>query len=322
MDETNDPNRRQQEVCELPGRAIAPLGEIIEAYPVAGGLSTDRKYKVHFYGYDGAYLLRLFDEDSLALKRAEYEALHRMQAMTVHCSRPIAIGRWEPAGPFFLLVSYIEGTDAAQLLPLSPKPQQLRIGMQAGEALSRIGCYEAPEDMEAWGERCRRKVEREMAALQTHGIRTRAAQAAAEKIRRDLHLAEGRPSVFLHGRFGPENLIVQMGRLAGVVGFERFGWGDPLYEFAGLGLHSRQASTLFCTGQILGYHGGQEPEPAFWRLYGLYAAVGAISLLAEAAESGIEHREERLEQAIRLTDELERDHEGFANDRPSWFAAL
>lgn len=317
---TNHANEseKQNGVLELLGRKIDPLGEIIEAYPVCEGLSKDRKYKVHFYGYDGAYLLRLFDEVSSAVRQAEFDALHRMQAMTVHCSRPIALGRWEAEDLFFLLVSYIEGTDAARILPHSTKPQQLRIGMQAGEELSRISCYTAPEGMEAWVERYRRKFERNQAFLKAQGVWCRGAETASEKIRTDIGLAEGRPETFLHGSFQPANLIVCAGRLAGVIGFERFGWGDPVYEFARLGLQSRAASTLFCTGQILGYHGGQEPDSVFWRLYALYAASGAISLLAEA----LEHRGETLEPVIEMVDRLVLDHNEFASDRPSWFAAL
>lgn len=303
---------------ELLGRDIAPLGEIIEAYPIRVGVSEDRKYKVHFYGYDGAYLLRLFDEAALAYKRSEFEALHRMQAMTVHCSRPIAMGRWETKGTYFLLVSYIEGADAERTLPASPKPQQLRVGMQAGEELSRIGCYPAPEGMECWADRYLRRTERELRLLKSKGIISCGVEAVTAKIRSSASLTEARPSVFLHGSFQPSNLIVHEGRLAGVVGFGSFDWGDPLYEFARLGLRSRGVSTLFCTGQILGYHGGQEPDSEFWELYALYAASGAVSLLAEIAEN----KSSGLNTAIEWVDRLARDHENFSNVRPSWFAAL
>jgi len=305
-------------VPELLGRDIAPLGEIIEAYPIRTGVSADRKYKVHFYGYDGAYLLRLFDETALAFKRSEFEALHRMQAMTVHCSRPIAMGRWETEGTYFLLVSYIDGADAQRTLPASPKPQQLRVGMQAGEELSRISCYPAPEGTESWSNRYIRRTRHELDLLKAKGITSRGVEAATAKICSSANLTAARPSVFLHGSFQPANLIVHGGRLAGVVGFGGFDWGDPLYEFARLGLYSRGVSTLFCTGQILGYHGGQEPDSEFWELYALYAASGAVSLLAKTAEN----KHGGLNTAIEWVDRLAGDHDGFSNVRPSWFAAL
>lgn len=305
-------------VLGLLGRKIAPLGEIIEAYPISEGGSADRKYKVHFYGYDGAYLLRLFDGFSFDLRRAEFEALHRMQAMTVHCSRPIAFGQWKSDGVFFLLLSYVEGTDAERILPLTPKPQQLRIGMQAGEELSRIGCCAAPEPAEAWAVRHHRRIERAEAVLQAGGAWGASAEVASAKVRADSGLAEGRPESFLHGSFGPANLIVHTGRLVGVIGFERFGWGDPVYEFARLGLHSRSLSPLFCTGQILGYHGGQAPDDLFWRLYALYAASGVLSQLADT----LEQRPEMFGETLQMADRLLLDHDGFASDRPSWFAAL
>ncbi|MEJ8302437.1 aminoglycoside phosphotransferase family protein [Saccharibacillus sacchari] len=305
-------------VPELLGRDIAPLGEIIEAYPIQAGVSADRKYKVHFYGYDGAYLLRLFEESALAFKRSEFEALHRMQAMTVHCSRPIAMGRWETEGTYFLLVSYIDGTDAQHILPISPKPQQLRVGMQAGEELSRISCYPAPEGMESWTDRYVRRTERELDVLKSKGITSRGIEAVTVKVRSSASLTEARPSVFLHGSFEPANLIVHQGRLAGVVGFGGFDWGDPLYEFSRLGLYSRGVSTLFCTGQILGYHGGQEPDSEFWELYALYAASGAVSLVAKT----VGNKSSELNTVIERVDRLAEDHEDFANVRPSWFAAL
>ncbi|NGZ75607.1 phosphotransferase family protein [Saccharibacillus alkalitolerans] len=322
LDGANGMNDREnqtiQNAPELLGREVAPLGEIIEAYPMNGCASGDRKYKVHFHGYDSAYLLRLFGESSLSLKRAEFEALHRMQALTVHCSRPIAMGRWGTEGLYFLLVSYIDGTDAGQALPLSSKPQQLRIGMQAGEELRRIRCHSAPAGTEDWRSRYRRRTERELELLQKHGISSRGLEAAAEKIRSAAGLTEKRPSAFLHGNFDPAHLIVQGGRLTGVIGFGRFGWGDPLYDFARLGLHSRSVSPLFCTGQILGYHGGQEPGREFWGFYALYAASGAVSLAAES----LGRPREELFTAIELADRLAADHDGFADDSPSWFGVL
>ncbi|MDO3410798.1 aminoglycoside phosphotransferase family protein [Saccharibacillus sp. CPCC 101409] len=300
------------------GRVIAPLGEIIEAYPVTGGASRDRKFKVHFYGYDSAYLLRLFDDSSLPVKRNEFEALHRMQALTVHCSRPIAMGRWEPEGLYFLLVSFIEGVDAAAALPLSPKPQQLRIGIQAGEELRRIGGYAAPEGVTGWARRRLEASERDIGLLRERGVSFRGAQEAAALTLRGGELMQGRPSSFLHGSFRPANLIVQSGRLAGIVGFGQFGWGDPLYEFAGLPVHARDVSALFCTGQILGYHGGQEPCPEFWSLYALYAAMGVFAALAQAAE----HAPERLPAVIAQAERLGDDHNGFAAEKPDWFAEL
>ncbi|GGN90974.1 phosphotransferase family protein [Saccharibacillus kuerlensis] len=318
MNGTNGGEKSEVGAAELLGRKIAPLGEIIEAWPLHGGTSCDRKYKVHFYGYDGAYLLRLFSEASVARKRTEFEALHRIQAIPVNCSRPIAIGLWEPEGIHFLLVSYIEGEDAGQALLSSSKPQQLRIGMQAGEALRRIASYEAPEEAEKWSDDYGRKIAGKLARLETESISFEGFEAIASRICSREILLENRPTVFQHGNFQPANLIVQNGRLAGVVGFERFGWGDPIYEFSGLGLGGREISTLFCTGQILGYHGGQEPEPYFWELYAFYAASGAVSLLVET----LDRFPERLPQAISLVERLAADHDGFSRDQPSWFAAL
>ncbi|MCQ4087095.1 phosphotransferase family protein [Saccharibacillus sp. JS10] len=305
-------------VPELIGREIAPLGKIIEAYPILAGTSADLKYKVHFYGYDGAYLLRLFDESELSFKRFEFEALHRMQSMTVHCSRPIAMGRWETKNVYFLLVSYIDGIDAGQILSTVPKPQQLRIGMQAGEELSRISAYPAPEGIEPWADRYRKKIKQQLELVTKHAVSSKGVAAAIEMIEATQNLVEERPSVFLHGNFRPANLIVHHSRLTGVVGFGHFDWGDPLYEFAKLGLYSRELSSLFCTGQILGYHGGQAPCAEFWGLYRLYAASAAISLLAEV----VANQSPQLNRVLKSIDRLAQDHHDFREEQPSWFASL
>lgn len=303
---------------ELEGRTIAPLGQILEAYPIFEGESGERKYRVHFYGYDASYLLRLFDEASFACKQAEFEALHRMQSISVHCSRPIAMGHWGSEGLGFQLLSYIEGEDAVRALPAASKPQQLRVGIQAGEELRRIGGYDAPEELEPWAERYLRSTAQTLAKIESANEVPACVQTAIDKVRNGLALADNRPSVFRHGRYVPSNLIVKSGRLAGVVGFGHFDWGDPVYEFAMLGLCGRHLSPVFCTGQILGYHGGQEPEAEFWQLYSLYSASGALSLLAHS----LDEAPEKLDEAIARIDRLARDHEGFAKDLPSWFGSL
>ncbi|WP_179218809.1 phosphotransferase family protein [Saccharibacillus sp. O23] len=311
-------NNGTKEDPELEGRTIAPLGQILEAYPIFEGESGERKYRVHFYGYDASYLLRLFDESSFASKKAEFEALHRMQSISVHCSRPIAMGQWEAGRLYFQLLSYIEGENAVRALPEASKPQQLRVGIQAGEELRRIGGYDAPEELEPWAERYRRCATRTLARIESANGLPDCARAAVRKVKSGLALVDDRPSVFRHGRYLPSNLIVKSGRLAGVVGFGHFDWGDPVYEFAMLGSCGRNLSPVFCTGQILGYHGGQEPEAEFWKLYSLYAASGALSLIAHA----LDETPEKLDEAIACLERLARDHEGFSEDSPSWFGAL
>lgn len=311
-------NNRTAGDPELEGKAIAPLGRILEAHPIFEGESGERKYRVHFYGYDASYLLRLFDESSFAAKQAEFEALHKMQSISVHCSRPIAMGRWEAEGLGFQLLSYIEGEDAVRALSAASKPQQLRVGIQAGEELRRIGSYDAPEELEPWAERYRRCTTQTLARIESEKELPDWAQAAVRKVRNSLTLADNRPSVFRHGRYLPSNLIVKSGRLAGVVGFGHFDWGDPVYDFAMLGVCGRHLSSVFCTGQILGYHGGQAPEAEFWQLYSLYSASGALSLLAHS----LDEAPEKLGEAIARIDRLARDHEGFSKDLPSWFGFL
>ncbi|OWA33668.1 hypothetical protein B9G55_20190 [Saccharibacillus sp. O16] len=303
---------------ELMGRTIAPLGQILEAHPILEGEPGERKYRVHFYGYDSAYLLRLFDESSLAAKRAEFEALYRMQSISVHCSRPISLGRWESDGLYFQLLSYIEGENAVAALPTAPKPQQLRVGIQAGEELRRIGGYEEAEELTSWSVRYRNRVEQKFRRIEASSGLPACVQAIVDKVKDNLTLVDERPSAFLHGRFLPSNLIVKGGRLAGVVGFGHFDWGDPVYEFASLGLCGRSLSPVFCTGQILGYHGGQEPDEEFWALYSFYAACGALSLLVEALDQGAAS----LDSVIVLMERLVDDHDHFSQNRPSWFGRL
>lgn len=70
------------------------------------------------------YILRTYSIDQDINKRLEFSRLKMMEKQDVKCSRPIEIGVLPDQGLGYMIVSYIEGTEASEELPLLTDKEQ------------------------------------------------------------------------------------------------------------------------------------------------------------------------------------------------------
>lgn len=94
-----------------------------------------------------------------------------MERYGVKCSRPIEIGKLSTAG--YMLISYIEGNDAADELPRYAVNDQFKIGIDAGIELKKMHQYNAPKHVSSWYERKVNKHRRCMDQYMNCGVRVR-----------------------------------------------------------------------------------------------------------------------------------------------------
>jgi aminoglycoside phosphotransferase (APT) family kinase protein len=118
-------------------QAIPQLINASAIEPIHKGYSTDLKIIVHSKA-GGKQLLRLFDLKDYAQKQLEYETLKSMEKYEVKCSKTLAFGEIITLNKGYMLVSYIEGEDAAEELPSYTEEQQFQIGVDAGQELLKI----------------------------------------------------------------------------------------------------------------------------------------------------------------------------------------
>lgn len=281
---------------------------------IAKGYSDDAKYIVH-RGEGVQYLLRTCGIGHRDRKREEHDTLAAMADLGVSCSRPLAFGEVPELGIVYQLLSYVEGEEATEALPLLPEDKAYRIGLAAGAELKLMNRVEAPAHIQSWEERIAAKHLRNEKAYAECGTRIDDDGKVLAFIEANLHLLAGRPNRFQHDDFHVGNLVVRDGRLSGVIDFNRFDWGDPVHEFLKVGLFSVPVSIPFAAGQIRGYHGG-EPDGQFWRLYGLYLAMNVIGsvpwvLRVKPEETGL--MIDRIHAVLA-------EHHWFELDVPLWYS--
>lgn len=282
--------------------------------PVHKGYSGDLKFIVDLPGGDRR-LLRLFPKENAEAKQKEFAILRIMIDGGVKCSEPLATGEVPAFGFGYMLLSYVEGDDAAERLPLFSTKEQYQIGEEAGQQLRLINRLAAPDTYPDWYGTKLAKHRRYTEQYRSCGVRIRKDDEILAYIERHADLMKNRPNRFQHDDFHPENLIVHNGRLSGVIDFGRCDWGDPVHEFLKTGMFSSEISVPFSIGQIRGYHGGLEPDESFWRLYALYLAMTVISSVVWTLKVQPEGLPQMMDKIERVLD----DHDCFAEAMPKWY---
>ncbi|MDP4097104.1 aminoglycoside phosphotransferase family protein [Paenibacillus sp. P96] len=280
------------------------------------GYSGDDKYIVYDSDERALYILRAFSIDQKHNKRLEFRCLNWMEQQGVKCSRPIEIGVLPDQGLGYMIVSFIEGNEAAEELPLLTAEEQFNIGIEAGLQLRKIHQLRCPENMTPWYERMAAKHHRYRIEYAKCGTMIKGEKRLLAFIDEHLHIMQDRPNLFQHDDFHVGNLIVNNGKLSGVIDFDRFDWGDPIHEFVKVGMFSSEVSVPFSVGQIFGYHDRKEPGEYFWQLYSLYLAMTLISSIVWILKVKPEELELMLAKIYRVME----DHENFSRITPAWYS--
>lgn len=296
---------------------IAILKDCLALVHLDKGYSGDRKY----IAFDGdnrpRYILRTYAIGQAEGKRNEFECMRLAASHGVKGSLPVGIGALPELGLGYMVVTYIEGDEASEALPLLSGQAQFDVGVQAGEQLLKINRIGCPVEMASWQERMTAKHMRYRTAYASCGVSIGREEKLLAFIDAHLPLTKGRPNRLQHDDFHVANLIVKDGALAGVIDFNRCDWGDPVHEFVKTGFFSAPVSVPFAIGQIRGYHGHTEPNADFWRLYALYLGMTMISSVVWTLKAVPDEIDDMLSRIGRVLD----DHDGFGRTVPKWYDA-
>lgn len=276
------------------------------------GFSSDKKYLIQASD-NQKLLLRLFGLNEYDQKQCEFKILQQMQNYDVACSRPLEIGKTSKAG--YMLISYIAGDDAIDVLPTCTPDEQFNIGVEAGEQLREMHQYFAPKHISPWYERKATKHQRYVDEYLNGGVRVRHDDKIISFIEQNMKYMEHRPSVFQHDDFHVGNIIVKDKRLSGIIDFNRYDWGDPIHEFLKVGIFSREVSIPFSNGQLKGYFQNEQPGEAFWRLYSLYLAMCVFSSVVWTLKVTPGSMDEMLDKIYTFLE----DHDYFERMKPKWY---
>lgn len=291
---------------------IPILNDCQEIIKIDKGFSSDDKYII-IQNDHSKLLLRVFNANEYEEKKLEYEVMQRMEEFEVLCSKPIQIGKLSNKG--YMITSFLEGIDAQDELPNYADEDHYIIGFQAGQELRKMHLFEAPNHISSWYSRKLEKHKKYIDAYLECQVRIKNDEQIMKFIDENVHLMKKRPNLFQHDDVHPGNIIVKNKRLAGIIDFNRFDWGDPIHEFLKIGLFSREISVPFSIGQIKGYFDGAEPGEDFWRLYSLYLAMCVFSTVVWTIRTIPDNLDEMMDKIYTFLD----DHEYFQRLKPTWY---
>ena len=238
------------------------------------GWSRDRKYYIET-SEDRKLLLRVAEVAEYDRKRSEYEKLQQAAALGIPMSQPVDLGICENGKSVYTLLTWCEGEDAQEVLPLLSETEQYVLGVTSGEILRQLHSIPAPMEQEEWGQRFNRKVSDKIERYKACGTRIEGEERLISYIEQNRSLLYGRPQCYQHGDYHVSNMIISPEHKLSIIDFNRPDYGDPWEEFNRI-VWSATVSPHFATGQLNGYFGGKPPME-FFRLLALYISSNTLS---------------------------------------------
>jgi aminoglycoside phosphotransferase (APT) family kinase protein len=279
------------------------------------GYSDDVKYVLWANGAP-VYLLRLSAADMLPRRKVEFEALAVHYERGLLCPRPLAFGETPDRTQCFTLLEYIVGEPAETALPKLPERTQHEIGLQAGRELYRMHQVSGKETTQAWLDRFLGKMARYEERAKEINLTYPGRERIDGYIDEHVPLLERSPVRFQHDDFHPANLILDDGRLAGIIDFNRCDWGDPVGDFYKVAFFGEPVSVPFVNGQIQGYL-ACEAVADFWARYNLHLAM---MLLPSVVWMHFHPPSEGLEWWLHHVAHMIDTHDFEASGPPTWFS--
>jgi aminoglycoside phosphotransferase (APT) family kinase protein len=217
-------------------------------------------------------LLRFSTIDLYDRRKAEFDVLETLHTAGIRCPQPYQFGVTDDRSACYSLLGYVPGDNAQRALPLLSTAQQYGLGITAGQELRRLHEFPHPDQGDDLHTRRTQKYRRYESLLRELSISFYRQSEIERYIEAHLDSLRRRPVALQHDDYHPANLIIDHGRFAGVIDFNRCDWGDPVEDFYKVPWFTTATSLPFARGQIDGYLGFSETED-FWARYNLAVAL-------------------------------------------------
>ena len=281
--------------------------------PLTKGWSSDKKYYIETT--DGRRMfLRVSDIAELDRKKADYMMIERVYELGVLTSQPFGFGICDGGKSVYSLSGWLDGEGADIVLPLMSEAEQYIWGVKAGETLRKIHSLPAPENIESWGVRFRRKVQNWVDEYQSKPqIHSNTGEMLISYLKKHCDIIDLRPQTFIHGDCNIENIIIMPNGEVSVIDLSSYNtsYADPWWDMNNMAWMPVMFP-CFYTGQIKGHFNG-EPPMEFWNVFTCYFAYDALAALTDPyGLNGIEDGTEIVNNILNWTD-------NFNNPVPTWY---
>ena len=291
---------------------IASSRNWISAEPVEKGWSSDRKFRIETRSGE-TQLLRISDIEQYEKKAQEYRIIGKYSRLGFAMSAPLEFGVCHEGRNVYMLLSWVDGRDVEEALPLLSEKEQYLLGRQAGRILKKIHSVPLePEDV-PWKTKQEKKL-LQLSRYENSSLRIPDDETAIRYVRENIDRIWRQPPAYLHGDFHPGNLILQDDGSIGVIDFNRWEVGDPYEEFYKLQSFGTEVSVPYCIGQIDAYFDGAVPED-FWRANAVYVAQASLYSIKWAEPFG----QDEIDGMVKRAKAAFADFDGFRKTVPGWY---
>ncbi|GAB2565407.1 aminoglycoside phosphotransferase family protein [Gracilibacillus alcaliphilus] len=275
------------------------------------GYSAAKKYKLYSAEGKPLYLLKMYDILKKDRVKHEFELLKIHAKNEVSCPEAIIFNYKEEEQICYLILSYIDGASGDSTLAALEEELQYKIGLQAGKELRKIHLI-TPNHSFNWFKKRLDKYQHKMETCKELGLTFYKQTYVESYIKENIHLLKNSPVCFQHDDFHPQNIIIKNQKLAGIIDFDSFDWGDPFEEFFKIPKYTAQVSKYFAIGQVMGYFDNRIPE-IFWRKYNLFVALNQhASQIGGYLMGNLTYVQERTRHILET-------HDFTHNQPPEWF---
>lgn len=261
-----------------------PIKNIKSITPFNKGWSNDQKFIV-LTESKHKYLLRITDIKNKQRYIKHADLLKQSAKNNVITHRLVGHGLCLNNTYYYVLLNWIEGDDAREIISFFPKSRQYEFGVEAGILLKQIHNFTpVTENDDSWSATYNKKINSKIKMYDDCELKYIKGHLLLDVIKKYRHLIENKNEVQHHGDFHIGNMLIDRNEKLHIIDFDRHDTGEAYEEFNRI-TWCASASPAFASGRIDGYFNGNIPNE-FWKLLLLYISSNMLSSLPWAIPFG------------------------------------
>lgn len=282
----------------------------IKIEPLVKGWSKDIKYYIEDIK-NQKFLLRISDASSYENKSQQFNLLKEIKNLNIHTPIPYELGRFDD-GSVYMILSWIDGQDAEEIIPKLNEKEQYLLGREAGVILNKIHSIPV-SSVVTWNDVYQNKLPQKIIKAKNASIKHKHLDLFINYVLNNMSIIENSPMNLQHGDYHIGNMIVTEDATIGIIDFDKMDIADPIDDFKPF-VWNVKRSSKFQTGLIDGYYNNNIPK-SFFEILALYAAESCIGHISWAIPFG----EEEINTAIEVSDKVYEWYKGFTLTIPTWY---
>jgi len=294
---------------------IADLNRFADLIPVKKlekidkGWSGDDIYIVH--ARNGRFLLRVSDISMLKRKAKEISVIELVSTLNVNTPKFVELQMVEDM--ILMVLTYVEGEDAIQVIPTLPSATQYRLGYQTGRILWQIHHLTHNLFQESDFIKMKDKILTRLVQYENSPYMSKEDVIPLQYVRDNIDCLKDMTVRLNHGDYHIGNMIIDENQTIGIIDFNRFDYEDPIKEFTSVLTFSKTASIPFTRGTLNGYYSDGIPK-IFWKKVKIYLAYNAMYSILWAEPYG----ESEVNFMKARKEDLYAEYDYFRKDKPDW----